>query len=132
MEKTYKVEQYFNKANHETRYRIVSTETGDVLDDAQGWGYKTIQNAYSGYSYKAKSKAKKMEQVIKERKTKKWMKENKNFVELMDACYFDIAKGSYGPDDKFDAKFVRKLLKDSELEVDFTPSELLRAWKKFG
>jgi len=40
----------------ETRYVIVDDETGEVLDDAQGYGYKSVQNAYRGWSYKSKSK----------------------------------------------------------------------------
>lgn len=38
----------------ETRYCIVSTETGEILDDAQGYGYKTARNAYAAYGYKGK------------------------------------------------------------------------------
>ena len=30
-------------AYDETRFRIVSAETGEILDDAQGYGYKTAQ-----------------------------------------------------------------------------------------
>lgn len=48
----------------------------------------------------------------------------------MDQISFEIAKGSWGPDDKFDAKLVKKLLKDSGLDTDFTAGELLREWKR--
>lgn len=56
------------------------------------------------------------------------MKQNKNFVKLMDYCSFEIAKGSMGKDDKFNAKYVRELLKEQGLEPDFTAVELLRVW----
>ena len=36
------------------RFIIVNIETGEVLDDAQGYGYKTAVNAYKAYGYKAK------------------------------------------------------------------------------
>ena len=42
--------------NTETRYCIVSTITGEILDDAQGYGYKTAQKAYAAYTYKTQSK----------------------------------------------------------------------------
>ena len=58
------------------------------------------------------------------------MKENKWFVGMMDQFAFEIAKGSWGPDDKFDAKFVRQMLKDNGLKPDFTASELLKVWRK--
>lgn len=47
----------------------------------------------------------------------------------MDAYAFEIAKGSWGSDDKFDAKFVKKMLKESGLTPDFTAGELLKVWK---
>ena len=48
----------------------------------------------------------------------------------MDEIAFEIAKGSWGPDDKFNAKLVRDLLKSNHLEVDFTAGELIRIWEK--
>lgn len=36
----------------EKRYVIADTETGEILDDAQGYGYKTAQGAYKAYGYK--------------------------------------------------------------------------------
>lgn len=35
----------------ETRFVIVDDETGEVLDNAQGYGYKSAQNAYRGWNY---------------------------------------------------------------------------------
>lgn len=58
------------------------------------------------------------------------MKEHKGFVKLMDQTAFEIAKGSWGPDDKFDAKLVSEMLKENELEPDFTAGELLKVWRK--
>ena len=48
----------------------------------------------------------------------------------MDKLAFDIAKGSYGKDEKFNAKYVGQMLKDNDLQIDFTPGELLKEWKK--
>lgn len=42
--------------SREIRYRIVSTETGEILDDAQGYGYKSAQKAYAAYAYKHRDK----------------------------------------------------------------------------
>ena len=41
-----------NKNNFKIRYRIVSTATGKVLDDAHGYGYKTARKAHAAYTYK--------------------------------------------------------------------------------
>lgn len=42
------------KANGKDKYRyiVVDSETGDILDNAQGYGYKSIEKAYKGYAYK--------------------------------------------------------------------------------
>ena len=113
----------------ETRYCIVSTETGEVLDDAQGYGYWTAQKAYAAYAYKTRDKSKDKERAAKKKHIKDWMKKNKSFIELMDYYAFEIARGRMSPDDKFDAKFVKKLLKEEGLEPDFTANELLKVWR---
>ena len=115
----------------ETRYCIVSTETGEVLDDAQGYGYKTAQKAYAAYAYLTRDKSKDQERATKTRHIKQWMKEHKDFVRIMDDCAFLIAKGSMGPNDKFDTDFVRKLLKEQGLEPDFSAYDLLKTWESY-
>lgn len=113
----------------EMRYCIVSTDTGEVLDDAQGYGYKTAQKAYSAYAYKTRDKSKDKERAAKKKHIEQWMKDNKSFVRLMDDYAFQIAKGAMAPNDKFDAKFIKDLLKEQGLETDFTASELLKVWR---
>lgn len=115
---------------HETRFCIVSTDTGEILDDAQGYGYRTAQKAYSAYAYKTRDKSKDKEKRKKEAEIKKWMKEHKGFVNLMDEIAFEILKGSWSPDEKFDTKFLSEMLKENNLEVNFKPSELLNVWRK--
>ena len=121
MASKYKAVEYENG-----RFCIVSTETGEVLDDAQGYGYKTMQKAYSAYAYKTRDKSKDKERLEKKKHIEKWMKEHKDFVRAMDQAAFEIWKGSWGPNDKFDAKLVREMLKEFELEPDFTAGELLK------
>lgn len=114
---------------YEMRFCIVSTDTGEVLDDAQGYGYKTAQKAYSAYAYKTRDKSKDKERAAKKKHIEQWMKENSSFVRLMDDCAFEITKGTMAPDDKFDVKFVNELLKENGLNPDFTTSELLKVWR---
>lgn len=42
---------------------------------------------------------------------------------------FEIAKGSLGPDVRFDAKFVKEMLAEWNLKTDFTAGELLKEWR---
>lgn len=111
------------------RYVVIDEDTGEVLDDAQGYGYKTVRNAYVAYAYKTRDKSKDREKLARKKHIQTWMKEHKNFVKLMDACAFEIAKGSWGPDGKFDAKLVAKMLKENKLETDFAAGELLKVWR---
>ena len=114
---------------YDMRFVVVDKDTGEVLDDAQGYGYKTARGAHVAWSYKTRDKSKDKEKAQKRKKIQSWMKEHKAFVETMDMFAFEIAKGSWGPDDKFDAKFVKKMLAEHGLSPDFTAGELLRIWR---
>ena len=148
MDKTYKAIRYKVTTHHEaivdknkpwnnspsydtceTRWRIISTDTGEVLDDAQGYGYKTAQKAYSAYAYKTRDKSKDEEKQLKKKRNQQWMKEHKSFVRAMNDIAFEIAKGAWGPDDKFDAALVKEMLSNFELEPDFTANDLLKVWR---
>lgn len=50
-ESKYKVEKY-QKDKYEYRYRIVDAKTNKVIDDAQGYGFKTYQKAFACLYYK--------------------------------------------------------------------------------
>ena len=115
--------------DYKKRYVVIDEETGKVLDNAQGYGYKTIRNAYAAYGYKNRDKSKDKEKKEKCNRIRKWMKENKGFVKAMNQYSFEIAKGSWGPDGVFDAKFVKAMLKDYDLHPDFTAGELLKVWR---
>lgn len=117
-------------SGRDKRYVVIDKNTQEVLDDAQGYGYRSPQRAYAAYAYKHRDKAKDKEKAAKAKKIRSWMKEHKDFVKLMDQIAFEIAKGSWGPDDKFDAKLVKQLLKENDLEPDFTAAELIRVWQQ--
>lgn len=130
-EKNYKViESKELSTAGKKRYIVVDIQTGEVMDDAQGYGYKSIKNAYSAFAYKTRDKSKDKEKKQKELKIKSWMSKNKGFVRLMDQIAFEIQKGSWGPDDKFDTAFLKKMLEENNIEIEFSASELLKVWRK--
>lgn len=111
----------------EERFCVVDEATGEILDDAQGYGYKTPQKARAAWAYKTRDRSKDDENRKKTGEIKAWMKEHRDFINLLDALAFDIAKGAAGPDDKFDAKFVKEALKENGFtDLGFTPGELLK------
>ena len=130
-EKNYKViESKELSTAGKKRYIIFDIKTGEVLDDAQGYGYKSIKNAYSAFAYKTRDKSKDKEKKQKELKIKFWMSKNKDFVKLMDQIAFEIQKGSWGSNEKFDTAFLKELLKENNIEIEFSASELLKVWRK--
>ena len=64
------------------RFVIVDKETGEVVDDAQGWGYKDKNKAYKAAWYKfGKGKAKVDEAVA-------WWKEHPDFQDDVEEMLF--------------------------------------------
>lgn len=124
------IEEKSLSTDYEKRYVVQDADTKEVLDNAQGYGYKSIQKAYTAYNYKNRNKSKDKEKQKKRREFKIWMKEHADFVKLMDTISFEIAKGSWDSNEKFDAKFVKSMLKENNLESDFTAGELLKIWEK--
>ena len=115
--------------NNNPRFIIVDSETGEVLDDAQGYGYKTIQGAFKAYKFKRLTKDERKERENKIVLVKKWMKQNKEIMNLLEQISFEIWKGSWGPDDCFDEKLVKEILIENGYDIDelgFTIKELLK------
>ena len=110
------------------RYVIIHTLTGEVLDNAQGYGYKSERKAYASYSYKTRDKSRDKEKSLKASQIKKWLDENKDFTEALDTCAFEAAKTSPSGQSKVDLNLIKTLLKASGIKTNFTPSEILRCW----
>ena len=103
--------------NTENRYDIVS-ESGEIIDNAQGYGYKTYQSAQKAAWYKFKGGKQKTDALKKQAKA--FWKNNKAFgielSELLDLNFkdpmteteinaFALEKGISG----FDIKFIDHL-----------------------
>ena len=113
-----------NLGTVERRYVIKDMESGTIVDDAQGYGYKSAQKAYAGWAYKSRDKSKDTEKAAKERTILKWIKENKEFISLLDALAFEMWKETRSP---IDTGFVRKLLAENGYkDLNFTAGELLK------
>lgn len=125
MNKNYKVvECDALSKSYEQRYVVVSTDTGEILDDANGYGYKSIKNAYSAYCYKTRDKSKDKEIANKKKHIKQWLKEHKSFARDIELDCFYALKDCKSF--KVDAEYIRNKLKESNLEIDFTPTELIK------
>ena len=52
---------------YDRRYVVVDAATDEVLDDAQGYGYKTAQNAHRAHAYRSMSPQKKRQRAAARR-----------------------------------------------------------------
>ena len=93
-EQRYEVEAYkIGKGwEAETRYRI--TIEGKIIDDAQGYGYKSASAAHRAWAYKHGGKER---QQNKLRTARKWLKQHPEirplFEEIIEINYKEIGRG---------------------------------------
>ena len=80
--------------------------------------------------YITKIETRKKTKKPKSQHIRAWTKENPKFVRIMNDTAFEIAKGSWKPNDKFNVKLVKEMLEDCGLTVDFTAAELLQEWRR--
>ena len=78
---------------HPGRFEIVSTETGEIIDNANGYGYKSKPNAYKAGWYKFGGGKKKVDDAVA------WWrkKEHREFLNWLNDVEIDFAK-DYGED----------------------------------
>ena len=110
---------------YDKRYVVVDKDTGEVLDDAQGYGYKSAQKAHAAYAYKTRDRSKDAEKRATKKHIQKWLKEHEDFRRLMEDTAFDCVKCG----EQFNAALVREMLKENNLDTDFTARELLQVWE---
>lgn len=63
----------------EMRYVVVDSDNGEVLDNAQGYGYKTVSGAYAAYSYQRSHNMNGMDKNLRQ-DVKNWIAEHRDFV----------------------------------------------------
>jgi len=117
------------RINHQERFVLMDDETGEIVDDAQGYGYKTVQGAYKAYRYKSLTKNERKARENKIKLIKRWCKNNNSIMEFLGQIEFEILKGSWGPDEHFDEKLVTAILISNGYNIEelgFTVKDLLK------
>lgn len=110
---------------YDKRYEIVDADTGEILDNAQGYGYKDIRSAYAAWGYKHRDKKKNIEKKKRYAAARAWLKQHEGIQGIFDRCAFEIA--SWGPADKVNTQLVKNILKDHRLDIKdecFKPFDL--------
>lgn len=109
---------------YDTRYVIIEDGTGKVLDDANGYGYKTKQNAHRAWGYKSAPKATKKKREDTKRRVQQWCRDNKKIVDDLSDEAFYAAKDC----EDFDAANVTRYLRQNGIELPFSVNDFLRHW----
>lgn len=71
---------------YNSRFVIVD-DIGNVLDDAQGYGYTSPQKAYAAWNYKNNKQAR-----IKRKRKERWWKKHPEFAEDVEDILFQVLK----------------------------------------
>ena len=95
----------------ESRYIIIDNHTGEVLDDAQGYGYRTAQNAYRAYAFKQNG-LRESQLEHREDAVDDWMLEHLDFVRYTMAVKEEVG-------DKFSLSLLTTLLNIGNYKIDF-------------
>lgn len=110
---------------YEPRYVIVDEETGEILDDANGYGYKTGQAAHKGWAYKSKPRKEKDKINKQHLIIINWIKENKKIVSRLEDLYFYAFKDGVEVTNKDVEDVIGK-------HEDFTTKQFLYVYKNYN
>lgn len=113
-------------SEHSPRYVIVDKCTGELLDDAQGYGYTSKQKAYRAWTYKTKSTAEKRKKDATQRKVEGWCWSHPAVVD--DLRELMVIKAKQDPDGKgrlSQAEAVKCLQEHGVKDLPVSVAELL-------
>jgi hypothetical protein len=110
--------------DYDKRYVVVDEATGEVLDDAQGYGYKTAQNAHRAYGYKAMPPKKKRQRDAVKRQVARWCAKHEEVMQHVEQAMFYAMKdgGNIAEAD------VRTILAKHGVELPFPVKDLMKHW----
>ncbi|RBR32679.1 hypothetical protein [Enterococcus cecorum] len=108
----------------EARYIIINVTTGEILDDAQGFGYKSKKKAYAGYYYKRNyAKEKNQNKAVEY-----WLHSHPEFCDEL--TYHVFAHFKEGKKEKLDENLVQMLLREFGLDAPCKINKLITVWEK--
>jgi hypothetical protein len=116
---------------HDRRSVVVDAATGEVIDDAQGYGYQTAPNAHRARAYTSMSPPKKQQRDTVKKGVRRWCQKHSEFMaDIERAMPYALKDG-----EAFTEADVTALLKDHCLQLKdhclqppFTVTELMRHW----
>ena len=107
------------------RFIVVDEETGEILDDAQGYGYRSPQKAYAALAWKAGGNLDKPKTAEDKRRERKQAKERKRerIKQWLKKHECDVRTALL-------VAFRQMIEKENDPEIDFTDGEVMFVWKR--
>lgn len=116
------------KINDDIRYVLIDIETGEIIDDAQGYGFRTPQKAYSAYSYRLKQNGRK---TYTKKDIKKWISEDPKHAKLI-KCISKSVDETVGYDIEDYLEISKAKLKNIVKDIIKTETEKLEITLPFS
>lgn len=118
-------------SHKERRFVIVDAETHEVLDDAQGYGYKTRQKAFAAWSYKSKTPKQRKAYKAKQKKIQKWLSDYPDFeLDYEDMLFQALKIGSKVEKSDLEALLNSERYSNATKDLPFTINDLWRWLQK--
>lgn len=127
--KTFRV-KVSSQLSHENSLRFVvsNPKIGKVLDDGQGVGYKTCQEAYLNYIKKHGERKRSQNPELVRLQVLAFCQQNDGLVDCLDNMARQLFKCR---PEKFDAHFVHEVLQaKGHSQLPFTAEEFLSFWQE--
>lgn len=101
---------------------IIDDKTGEILDDAQGYGYRSAVNAHKAWAYKSMPKKEKRRREVELRHARRFWREHKTLADTVDDAAFIAMKDG---DDSFDVKAIATMIAEAGVDTgDLTATRL--------
>jgi len=111
-------------STYDKRYVVVDEATGEVLDDAQGYGDRTAQNAHRASAYKSMPPKKKRQRDAAKRHVQRWCAQHPEVVQhLEQATLYAVKDG-----ENVSVTDVRALLSEHGQALPLPVEDLIKHW----
>ena len=111
-------------SNFDKRYVVIGEATGAIVDDAQGYGYKSAQNAHRAHAYKSMPSKKKRQRDAAKRRVERWCAQHPEFMQRVEQSMFYAMKDG----ENVTEADVLVILAEYGLELPFSVNDLMRHW----
>lgn len=108
--------------SYKNKFIVIDKETGRILDDAQGYGYKTVRNAYACFAFKNMNKEQKKGYEKRKQEIDIWIKTHSKFMNELECEMIDAMKNN----EQFTEKDIQQMLIRDGYDKEITAKEILK------